>query len=53
MLSDKLEGWDGRRRGGRLKMYVYVYIQLIHFVVSLAETKTILCSNSPPFKEIH
>ena len=36
MLCDDLEGWHGRGEGmaGRLKRKgIYVYIQLIHFVV--------------------
>ena len=34
MLCDDLDGWDGGGLGGRSKREgIYVYIQLIHFVV--------------------
>ena len=34
VLCDDLEGWDGKGVGARLKREgIYVYTQLIHFVV--------------------
>ena len=34
MLCDDLEGWDGMGLGGRPRREgIYIYIQLIHFIV--------------------
>ena len=33
MLCDDLDGWDGVMGGGLKREGIYVYIQLIHFVV--------------------
>ena len=40
MLCDDLEGWDregGREAQGGGDMGIYVYIELIHFVVQLTQ----------------
>ena len=39
MLSDDLEGWDGRVRGRSERERIHVHIQLLHFAIQKKPTQ--------------